>query len=432
MKSNSSFTWEIVIVGILLTAVAIYFNNKSDHSSFSAKNIEKVLDNHDIHFNSKEKPHDVVIINPGQIFNAKILDSLKSAPNIDSLRIRIKNLKNEILRQASNDTAMQKQVMASVNSALQNLSDVNQSQFKIDTGKNSIIIIPKTNMAVASSMPNILNKQFNASGVKGINLKSPGGSIEVKGMDGNTVDVNVKPGKSGVSSKEFKKYYDVKIYRNGSTINVAIEKKDGFNLKNLFESMSANITVRVPFNMNVEGETAGGSLDIREIHGNVNMKTLGGHIYLKALKGNLELKTMGGSMTGSELNGKISMKTMGGSITLDNSKGDVNVTSSGGNINLDQIAGSVTAHTLAGNVTASMVNLSGDLLLKTNAGNVSITLPKTAGAKLDLDGSNVSLHDDLKVSGNVGKGHVSGNLNGGGNYSINAHTYAGNINLYSH
>ena len=431
MKSNSSFTWEVVIAGILLTVVAIYFNKKSDNSSFSIRNIEKVLKNHDIHFNSKKKTHDVVIINPGQIFNAKVLDSLKSAPNVDSLRIRIKNLKNEILHQTSNDTELQKQIMASVNSALINLSDLNQSQFKIDTGKNSIIITPKSEMAMASSMPEILNKEFNASGVKKVSLKSPGGSIEVKGIDGNSVDVNVKPAKSSVNIKDFKRYYDVKIYRNGSTINVAIEKKDGFNLKDLFESMSANITVRVPFNMNVEGETAGGSLDIQHIHGNVNMKTLGGHINLKALKGNLELKTLGGSVTGSELNGKISMKTMGGTIDLDNSKGDMDVTSSGGNINLDQIAGSVTAHTLAGNVTASMVNLSGDLSLRTNAGNVSITLPKSAGAKLDLNGSNVSLHDNLKVSGNVNKGQVSGKLNGGGNYTITAHTYAGNVNLYS-
>ncbi len=244
MKSNSSFTWEIVMAGILLTAVAIYFNKKSGNSSFSAKSIEKVLENHDIHFSSKKKPQNVVIINPGQIFNAKVLDSLKSAPNIDSLRIRIKNLKNEILRQTSNDTELQKQIIASVNSALINLSDMNQSQFKIDTGKNSIIITPKSEMDMASSIPDILNKQFDASGVKKVSLKSPGGSIEVKGMEGNTVDVNVKPGKSSVSDKEFKKYFDVKIFRNGSTVNVIIEKKGEFNLKNLFESMSANITVR--------------------------------------------------------------------------------------------------------------------------------------------------------------------------------------------
>lgn len=434
MKSNSSFTWEIVIAGILLTSVAIYFSKRSHNASLSTgivNKIDKVLDEHDIHLNRNKRVNDVVIINPGQIFNAKVLDSLRSAPNIDSLKIRIKNLKNTILKHTSNDSELQRNVMASVDSALNNLSQVNQSQFKIDTGKNSIIIVPKKEMALSSSMADILSKRFDAHGVKKIHMKSPGGSISVQGYDGNSVSVNVSPGKNNVSESDFKKNYDVRIFRDGPAVNVIIEKKGGFSLKNLFENTSANISVKVPQKMDLDGETAGGSIQINHIHGNLTMKTLGGHINLNDIHGALELKTLGGSINGNNLTGKVNLKTLGGSIELDGSNGTIDISTNGGNIQMKNISGAVTAHTLGGNITADITKLSNDLSFRTNAGNISIGLPESASAKLDLSGSDISFNNNLKVSGDISKGKVSGSLNGGGNISIEAHTYAGNITLKS-
>lgn len=434
MKSSSSFTWEIVLAGLLLTAVAIYFSKRSHNTSFSSgivNKIDKVLNEHDIHLNQNKRVKDVVIINPGHLFNAKVLDSLKSAPNIDSLRVRIKNLKNAILQQTSNDSALQNDVMASVDSALKNLSQINQSQFRIDTGKNSIVIIPKKEKTLSSSVAVIPNKKFDAHGVKKIHMKSPGGSISVQGYDGNSVSINVGPGKGSFSEKNFKNKYDVRIFRDGPTINVIINKKGGFSLKNLFENTSANITVKVPKNMNLDGETAGGNIQINHIHGNLNMKTLGGHINLNDIHGALDLKTLGGSINGNNLTGKVSLKTLGGSIELDGSNGTINISTNGGNIQMKNISGTVTAHTLGGNISADITKLSDDLSFRTNAGNISISLPETASAKLDLSGSDISFNNDLKVSGDISKGKVSGSLNGGGKFSIEAHTFAGNITLKS-
>ena len=431
MKSNSSFTWEIVIAGILLTAVAIYFNKRSGHSTINTDYIEKVIKDHEIHFGTEKKQKDIIIINPGQFFNAKTLDSLKSSPNLDSLRDRIKYLKNEILQKTANDTNLQNQVKQSIDAALKNLSEVNQEQFSIDTQKNRIVIIPKQRSTVSNSISDILTKQFTANGVKKVHIKSPGGDITVEGNNDNIIDVNVTSGKKNVKQSDFKKYYEVKIFRDGSNVNVIIQKKGGLSFWKFLDDMSANVDIKVPTKMNLDGETAGGSVTIRHIDGAIKMSTLGGHILLSDAHGSLDLKTLGGAIKAEHLTGSLKAKTMGGSIHLNDSNGNIDVSTNGGDIEMKNIYGLITAYTMAGNITADLTRFTNDLSCKTNAGNISITVPKSASAKLNLSGSDVTVHKNLQVSGNVSKGKISGTLNNGGNKSIEAHTYAGNVTLTS-
>ncbi len=132
--------------------------------------------------------------------------------------------------------------------------------------------------------------------------------IELDGDDADEVTIDFDESSGGVK---------IHAYYDGKSKNW---KSDG------------KFKVRVPSKFNVEFETMGGDVALRNIDGELSGTTMGGDLDFNNLKGMLKATTMGGDikLINSEVDGKV--KTMGGDVDLENVIGDVNASSMGGDI----------------------------------------------------------------------------------------------------
>jgi len=103
--------------------------------------------------------------------------------------------------------------------------------------------------------------------------------------------------------------------------------------------------------------------------------------------------------------GNVSGNTVGGELTASTTHGDVN---------LDAMSCGVDASTDHGNVSLSVVNITGEIVMRNVNGNISLELPKGKGLDLDLQGRGVSVDGMQNFTGSKSKDLVKGSANGGG------------------
>ena len=185
----------------------------------------------------------------------------------------------------------------------------------------------------------------------------------------------------------------------------------------------------------VRAETSGGSLEIGEIQGGVWGKTSGGNIHLAGSSGASELRTSGGSIRvkkcGSTLFARTSggnievteagagadLETAGGSINVGKVYGKVMAKTSGGNIQIKEGRGAMDVGTSGGSITATLAaQPDGDCQLHTSGGGIELRLPETIGAKVDArtTGGRVTSELPLTGTGTQKAGALVGQLGQGG------------------
>jgi DUF4097 and DUF4098 domain-containing protein YvlB len=179
--------------------------------------------------------------------------------------------------------------------------------------------------------------------VYNVDLKTSGGSISVKGTEGQ-----------------------VKSRTSGGSLD--------------FQQIEGNIY----------GKTSGGSIGIGEVDGDVDIHTSGGSIRIARASGSVEAHTSGGSITVQEVMGAIKAHTSGGSVKA-------YITS--------QPASSCRLSTSGGSVTVFLnTDVALDINAKTSGGRVHTDFPVTIMGKIDkrslygkFNGGGPELH--LRTSG---------------------------------
>ncbi|HKJ32997.1 MAG TPA: DUF4097 family beta strand repeat-containing protein [Balneolales bacterium] len=422
MKSKS-FSWEIVIVGLILTIIAIYFAgsggmknstiSKSNQQTSDPKTAE-VTDNHNL------------VIDLNNLSDLKKLDTLASDKNIDSLVIDLPNLNKTIKiksRKTVNDTS--EDLVDKINSAITNLTDIINKQVTVAFEKNAIYLRSE-NTANA-----LISKTFSSDGIHKILLETSGGTIKAQGYEGNKIHVNITSNKK-VSKSDFEKAYHIKYSTDGKTLHVNVSRKgSGFNLFKLFEGNTnpANINVEIPQHLSLQAKSAGGYMAASNLQSDVNLHTAGGVIELHHLKGTIHANTSGGLIKADHLTGKINLSTSGGSLNISDASGSLNVSTSGGNIDLTGVEGNINARTSAGNITAHINKLTGNTKFQTSAGNIHIFIPEKSATHFDLSGTRIHVNPNMAINGTVTQGTVKGTLNGGGNTTIHADASIGAIKV---
>lgn len=88
-------------------------------------------------------------------------------------------------------------------------------------------------------------------------------------------------------------------------------------------SINANFTILVPRKFNLEVNTTGGDITLKNIEGVFKDETKGGKLDLLKIKGNVHLITMGGNVTVKDAEADGEVKTMGGQVLIENVIGDI-------------------------------------------------------------------------------------------------------------
>ena len=174
-----------------------------------------------------------------------------------------------------------------------------------------------------------------------------------------------------------------------------------------------------------------GEFDIRVPNQfNVEIQSMGGSITLRNVNGEFEGSTMGGELNLSDLKGKISLSTMGGDITLVRSHLDGEVSTMGGEVMLEEVSGSVTGSSMGGNVIQKRSSGDGksadEVQISTMGGKLNVQ-EAPAGAVLSTMGGDihvVSAKDHVKaktMGGDIRIDSVDG--------WVDAETMGGNVQV---
>lgn len=247
-----------------------------------------------------------------------------------------------------------------------------------------------------------LHKEFKiASGKKlSIDINS-GGSVTIIGWNKDIVGVDID-------------YYRDESETDGIDFN---ETKEGLEIEVGYwgDYEHLNFQINVPKKFDVEINTMGGDISIKDVEGEFSGQTMGGDLELINVKGWSGLTTMGGDITllDSELDGNL--KTMGGKVLFENVVGDVNGSSMGGNVeyrNVKERNGKWRAREKEVNITTMGGSISVDdapmgAKVNTMGGDIDID-----NAKVYVDASTMGGDIDIReVDGWVKASTMGGSVN---------------------
>lgn len=202
-------------------------------------------------------------------------------------------------------------------------------------------------------------------------VKTDAGSINVKTHNSDSVEIEVE-----ISGRDADKF-DVTFEQSSSGVNVFGERDEDWGWGG--HSIKVKFYFYVPENYDLDLDTAGGSIKIEDLTGNVEAQTSGGSISLGDIVGDVDVNTSGGSIKVDSVYGEIDANTSGGSINVEFKK---------------QITENAKLTTSGGSITATLPDdIEINLLASTSGGRVST---------------------EFDVDGRIKKQSIKGKINGGG------------------
>lgn len=299
----------------------------------------------------------------------------------------------------------------------------------------------------------VIQKSFPANAGDRLMIQTDRGSITVSGSDRTDVSIEVsrkvKRG-SEKRARELLERHTVEISATQGTIRIEADLEGENNWSFRGPQLEVDIVVQVPKEFHLDAQTAGGSVRVENLRGNVKARTAGGSVHLEDISGEIVGKTSGGSVHARNLQGATELSTSGGSIQVDRaSQGPLKVSTSGGSLRLIGISSPLEARTAGGsiriesdgapivaNTSGGSVDVvlttvpTGPLDLRTSAGGVSLELPASSAVLLDAATSAGNVRSDFPVgvTDSDHRSSLKGPINGGGPV-VKLRTSGGNIRV---
>lgn len=139
------------------------------------------------------------------------------------------------------------------------------------------------------------------------------------------------------------------------------------------------------------------------------------------------LYTIDGNISVKSLQANQKCKAVDGNIHLSSIKGSVSATTTDGNVSFKDIEGELTAFSFDGNMSGSSSVLTENISVRTNDGDINVTLPKGQGLVLDLKADDIDT-DFKNFNGTISDNYIKGKLKGGG-ISVIIATSDGDLSL---
>jgi hypothetical protein len=302
-------------------------------------------------------------------------------------------------------------------------------------------IFPATSATAALQAEGTIQRGFDVGAGGTLQVNADFGSIEVTTSDANRVEVTVTRevrDRYRDDAQQILAELQVDVSQSGNDVIVRAEAseeaRDRWRDEYRNTPVQMRFAIRVPRVYNVDLETAGGSIEVSDLEGEVRSstaggsltfgniagavraRTAGGNITLEGSSGTADVRTSGGSITIGAVEGTVDAETSGGSIRIDRAGADVTAHTSGGSIEVEEVRGAIDASTAGGTVRATITEQpSRDCRLSTSGGSVIVTL--AAGIAVNVDassGGGGSVSSDFEVDGRVRRTSIEGAINGGG------------------
>jgi DUF4097 and DUF4098 domain-containing protein YvlB len=310
---------------------------------------------------------------------------------------------------------------------------------------------------LSAKVEDTVEESFSTKGPGLLTLQLQSSSVDIDTYNGSDVSIAVTRTMKHGDKKDFEnelEKLDLRFEQSGNDIRCILEYKQNKRGWSLFSGRKPRLNfktvVRIPKEFDVDANTSGGSIDIKNligdaslhtsgggiemdnVEGAVTARTSGGGIRAKDCKGNVEMRTSGGSIKADNIAGTLYGKTSGGHITVQDVNGNTEVSTSGGSINLGTVAGNLQASTSGGSIYASLAGQpTEDCLLKTSGGSIHIAVDPKANIQIDAATSGGSVTTKLSLASLESKrSSIKGQLNAGGP-TLKTRTSGGSIHINS-
>ncbi|MDZ7370764.1 MAG: DUF4097 domain-containing protein [candidate division KSB1 bacterium] len=300
----------------------------------------------------------------------------------------------------------------------------------------------------------LVAKSFQVSSKGTLTVETVLGSIEIIPGDQDALRIEIRRKPSPLSDKEAQRLFDelmIRFEQRGNDVFVFIEHEkqgDWFHRMRHWR-LQLQIIAYVPREYNLDLVTAGGSISVSDLNGEVKARTSGGSltfgningpitgrtsggsISLESCMGAVDVRTSGGSIRIGRVEGTVEAHTSGGSLKIVKAAGKVNASTSGGSITVEEAAGSITASTSGGSITAKITaQPADDCRLTTSGGTISVYIAPELKFSLDAktSGGKVTTEFPVLIQGEIDRTHLVADVNGGGPL-LYLRTSGGNIHI---
>ena len=179
---------------------------------------------------------------------------------------------------------------------------------------------------------------LDTRGIDMLSIANGAGSIDITGVpaaDEITVLATIRvPGK--IDEKARRKIADDLVLTLDKDSDVAVLKAyfDEGGFFNFGESPSVQVEVRMPEGMHLEIDDGSGSVEIRNVRGDImlddgsgsiTMADVGGEIEIDDGSGSISITTVGGNLSINDGSGSIKVRGVAGSVTVDDGSGSIDV-----------------------------------------------------------------------------------------------------------
>jgi hypothetical protein len=212
--------------------------------------------------------------------------------------------------------------------------------------------------------------------------------------------------------------YTLEESQSGNTIHFSLKEKPHMGIRVNWHS-SVHVDVETPANLTLDARSADGTLTASDLHGDLTIHTSDGNQELTGVSGNLKLHSSDGHLHVRNASGTLEARSSDGGQDIAGSFTSLQLHSSDGSIVLELAEGS---------------RLSVDSRIESSDGSVTLRVPKSFPADLEVTSSDGSIQSTLSlvVEGYNSKGNsghnIRGKFNGGGSL-LSIHTSDGSVHL---
>lgn len=175
-----------------------------------------------------------------------------------------------------------------------------------------------------------------AEGIQALRIDCGAGFLKVQGGEGLTaIEVKAEIYAGGAKDKDMEEFIKDRVklsleQKGNRAILVSEIKSSHFFFS--FREARIDLTVSVPKNLDLDIDDGSGSIEVRDIVGDISLDDGSGEIQIENVQGNLKI---------DDGSGEIEVRDVSGDVLIDDGSGEITVNSVGGNVTVSDGSGSI-------------------------------------------------------------------------------------------
>jgi len=249
-----------------------------------------------------------------------------------------------------------------------------------------------------------------------VSVETFNGSIEVRGWEQNSVEVN---GTKSASSKGVLDALKIEVNASPGSVKIRAVRPPDF-----YRNVGVRFSIRVPRKALLDNvSTSNGRVQLEDVEGRARLHTSNGGIRVSRVKGEVEARTSNGTIEAQDVDGNVNLHTSNGAIRAETTHGSFEGTTSNGSITarLNDPAATwpVRAESSNGHIELTLdAKQLPEVRASTSNSSILVRLPASASARVRANTSHNSITSDFDglQSGDGRRRHseLHGNIGAGG------------------